>query len=162
MNLPMRDITDDLRAILTILGQKRRDEDARHTQAIEEIDREAATVQATLDLQVKLLADGRVKSLDAKPLRPGASNRLESEILEILANADVWDHSDIKRELLARGLGDAKDPNFGRGLQGVLLSMRSRDLVSFVGTRKWKITAKGLGRELPLRRPRIGSPSIAS
>jgi hypothetical protein len=158
----MRDITDDLRAILTILGQKRQDEDARHIKAIQEIDHEVATVQETLDLQVRLLADSRAKVIEAKPLRPGAANKLESEILEILSNAAEWDHTEIKNELLTKGLGNASDPNFGRGLQGTLLSMRARELVDLSGLRQWRITAKGLGRELPLRRPRMGTPSPAS
>jgi hypothetical protein len=162
MTLPMHDITDGLRAILTILGQKRRDEDVRHAKAIEEINHETATVQATLDLQVRLLADGRAKTLESKQLRPGTANIVESEILEIMSNAQEWDHAEIKRELLARGIGDAGDPNFGRGIQGSLLSMRSRGLVDLAGLRKWKITAKGLGRELPIRRRQIGSPSSAS
>jgi hypothetical protein len=55
----MRDITDDLRAILAVLDEKRRGENARHTKALAEIDQEAATVQATLDLQSRLLADWR-------------------------------------------------------------------------------------------------------
>jgi hypothetical protein len=162
MTSSMRDIADDLRTILAVLGEKRRDEDARHSKAIQEIDHETATVQATLDLQTRLLADGRTKLFDAKPLRPGANNRLESETLEILGNAEIWDHSEIKRELLARGIGDASDPNFGRSLQGALLSMKARDLVALAGLRRWKITAKGLGRELPLRRVRLGTPSPAS
>jgi hypothetical protein len=160
--IDIRDITADLRARLDLIQERRRAEDDRHSQAVEEINKEEMAVQAMLALEEKLLANGRAKALEAKPLRSGAATKFESEILEILSNADEWEHSDIKRELLARGVGDADDPNFGRGLQGVLLSMRGRELVELTGLRKWRITAKGLGRELPVRRRVIGAPSSAS
>jgi hypothetical protein len=163
MNMPMRDISSDLQAILAVLDEEERAEDARHSKAHADIAQKRATVQATLDLQTSLLANVREKVLDAKPLRPGAQTRLESEILDVLSNAREWEHTEIKAELISRGIGVADDPNFGRGLQGTLLSMRGRELVDLAGMRKWRITAKGLGRELPIRRrPVLGTPSQTS
>jgi hypothetical protein len=152
---PIRDITEDLKARLELLAQRKNDEVRRHANALDEIAQEAEKVENMLELESQFLAGERQKLAAvtaSKPLRPGAQNRFESEILDVLSNNKDWEHSEIKAELLGRGLGDANDPNFGRSLQGALLSMRARELVELVSERQWRITAKGLGPQIVRRR----------
>jgi hypothetical protein len=151
----IRDITEDLKARLELLAQRKKDEERRYAEVLDEIDQEAEKIEGMLELESQFLAGERKKLAAAtasKPLRPGANNRFESEILDIIANGKDWEHSEIKAELLGRGLGDAADPNFGRSLQGALLSLRARELVELVGERQWRITAKGRGGSNGIRR----------
>jgi hypothetical protein len=139
----IRDIRTDLRTRLNALAGRREEAEQRYEAELVALDTEEATLKAMLALEEKRLRNGGGLQ-SAKPLRPGAHNRLESEVLETLSDEKQWPHGAIKDALIERGIGNGEDPNFGRSLQGVLLSLRSREFVGLVGNRTWQITEKGL------------------
>jgi len=142
----IRDIRDDLKARLDLLGPRRGEVQERYKAEIQEIDREEAMLRTLLAAEERLMAKTRVTVE-----RKWAGNALENEILDILSNEGEWEHSEIKTALLDRGHGHNDDPKrFGQSIQGTLLSMSHRDLVESVGRGKWKITKYGLtGRVQP-------------
>jgi len=141
----MADIKHELLARLAGVGKRRDEEEQRHAAVLRELDGEEDTIKEMLRLEEKLAANSqRALPWNAKrPLRPGAANETESEILEALSNKGEWDHSEIKSHLLDRGIG-VGNPNFGRSVQGMLLSLRARELVEHVGTGTWRATEKAL------------------
>ena len=104
----IRDISPDLQARLKLIADRRRAEEDRHEQALQDFDQEAEAVETMLELEGRLRANGKALVLGTKPLRPGANSREESEILEILSNNKDWEHTDIKGELIGRGIGRAE------------------------------------------------------
>jgi hypothetical protein len=141
----MADIKKELLARLAGVQTRRDAEEERHERALQEFDREESVIKAMLKLEESLALNGYEPTAPkAKaPLRPGAASEVESEILEALSNKADWDHSAIKARLIDKGLG-ADTPHFGRSIQGLLLSMRSRELVENVGTGVWRATKKAL------------------
>lgn len=143
----MADIKQELLARLAGVGKRRADEKLRHDTAVRELDGEEDTIKEMLRLEEKLAASAQhvMPWEHAAPLtlRPGAANLAESKILEALSNKGEWEHSEIKTYLLDRGVGVA-NPNFGRSIQGMLLSLRARELVQNVGIGKWRATEKAL------------------
>jgi hypothetical protein len=139
----IRDIRDDLRVRINDLSRRRDAAERRLRDELQALDAEEATLKNMLALEEKRVRNGGLP-LRQKPLRPGAANRTESEILEILSDEKEWPHASIKDALIARGIGQADDINFGRSLQGTLLSLRGRELVDHASERTWQITKKGL------------------
>ena len=81
---------------------------------------------------------------EKKPLRPGAANAIESEILTLLSDRHRWEHSTIKENLIEAGHGNSSDSHFGQSVQGTLLSLRTRGLVDLPERGVWEITEKGI------------------
>jgi len=140
----MADIKSELRARLEGIEGRRRAEDERHEAVHQQLDREADIVKAMLALEEGhgLNGIGAPSNKKKKPLRAGAANAVESEILELLS-INSAEHGALKEHLIEQGLGSADDPNFGRSLQGTLLSMRGRELVDLIGKGVWAIGEKG-------------------
>jgi hypothetical protein len=141
----MADIKKELLARIAGVEKRRDAEDQRHKGALQELDHEEAVIKDMLKLEEKLSLNGHDQPAPKPkaPLRPGAANEVESEILEALSNKGNWEHSEIKSHLLDRGLGP-NNPNFGRSIQGLLLSLRGRELVENVGPGTWRATKKAL------------------
>ena len=144
----MADIIKELNARLADVAKRRDAEDERHEGVHQTLDREVEIIKAMLALEEGRSSNGyAVPAQRQRPLRAGAGNAVESEILEALSDRKEWFHADIKAHLIEQRLGSEKDPNFGRSLQGVLLSLRGRELVEHSDTAQWKITKKGLSAE---------------
>lgn len=82
--------------------------------------------------------DAASEARDANSFRPGAANRMESEILGLLAGGRPMAHAAIKEKLLTLDFGP-NDASFGRMVHGTLMSMRSRDLVENIGNGTWQV-----------------------
>lgn len=141
----MADIKNELLARLDGVGKRRDLEKERHERALQEFDREEAVIKAMLELEETLAIKGHDTPISKpkSPLRPGAANEIESEILGVLSDRRDWEHGEIKARLIAKGLG-TDGPHFGRSIQGLLLSMRGRELVENVGVGIWRATKKAL------------------
>lgn len=141
----MAEIKHELLARLAGVEKRRDAEHERHEGALQELDREESVIKDMLKLEEKLTLNGHDAPTPKPkaPLRPGAANEVESEILEALSNKSEWEHGEIKAHLIERGLG-SDNPHFGRSIQGLLLSLRSRELVENVGTGTWRATKKAL------------------
>jgi hypothetical protein len=140
----MADIKKELLARIAGVEKRRGAENMRHEMVLDGLDQEEATIKAMLKLEETLISNGHAPT--PKPyatLRPGTANEVESAILEALSNKGEWEHSEIKSHLLDRGHGIGQ-PNFGRSIQGLLLSLRGRELVENVGTGRWRATKKAL------------------
>ena len=141
----MADIRQELQSRLAGIEARRETENQRHEASRQALDREAEIVKAMLALEEgRPLKGTEAMAPIARPLRPGAGNVIESEILDALSNHQDWDHHDIKAYLIERGTGSESDPQFGRSVHGKLLSMRNRELVEGLGDGKWRIAKKGL------------------
>jgi hypothetical protein len=136
----MKEIKEGLLERLNHVEKKRSDEDERHEGVLQALDREEALIKEMLALEEGRAFNG-ASAPKKKSLRPGAANEVESEILELLSVGNAA-HAAVKGYLIERGLGSATDPNFGRSIQGTLLSMRGRELVELVGEREWGISKK--------------------
>jgi hypothetical protein len=144
MSRSLTDLSPQLQARLADVERRRDAEAERHLAAERDLDREEAIIKAMIDLEKgRSLTGSDVAAMMAGPLRPGAVNTMESEILGFLSNKEDWGHADIKAFLIERGLGTSSDAQFGRSIHGTLLSMRGRDLVESLGTGKWRIVKKG-------------------
>jgi hypothetical protein len=141
----MANIKNELLARLVGVEKRRDAENLRHEGVLQELAREEAVIKDMLKLEEKLFLNGHGAPAPKPkaPLKPGAANEVESEILEALSNKGEWEHSEIKTHLLDRGLG-ANTPHFGRSIQGLLLSLRARELVENIGTGRWRATKKAL------------------
>ncbi len=136
----IRDIRDDLRARLDLLGPRRGEVQERYKAELREIDQEEAMLKTLLAAEDRLMATTRVTVE-----RKWAGNALENEILDILSDEEPWEHGEIKTALIERGHGKNDDPRrLGQSIQGTLLSMSHRNLVTNAGYGKWKITEGGL------------------
>jgi hypothetical protein len=143
-----RDIRSDLKLRLEGISARRDEAQRRYERELKEIEGEESILREMLKIEDKSNSNGHPTSLlDMMPspqLRVGAQNRIEHEILIFLSDGKEHAHSEIRERLLGIGIGAPDDPNFGRSVQGTLLSMRGRDLVTLSDERTWKITQKGL------------------
>jgi hypothetical protein len=117
------------------------EEEARHKAALAAIKADRSLVRNMLEFERRNKKG--VQPAEALKLHPNAQNRIEHEILDFLRDGDAAEHAAIKEMLIEEALGSSADPNFGRSVQGTLLSMRARDLVELVDERVWGITKKG-------------------
>ena len=135
----IRDIREDLKARLDLLGPRRGEVQERYKAEIREIDQEEAMLKTLLAAEERLMATTNVTVE-----RKWAGNALENEILDILSDVEPWEHAEIKTALIKRGHGKNDDSRFGQSLQGTLLSMSHRNFVTNAGYGKWQITEVGL------------------
>ena len=121
-------VYDALKERLATIERRAAMEDARHASAIEEIAASRKIVLRQIELEQEFGNSENAhpaRSTTIEPLRPGATNALENEILALVSDRRSWPHNSIKAELVKRGFGP-NDPQFGRALQGVLLAIRKR------------------------------------
>jgi predicted nuclease with TOPRIM domain len=150
----MRDIRDDLRERLKALRQER---DALQTQLaaklaeIDEYEKQVSALLALEDRRQESRQESNGFAPSAKtavaPKTAEMRNEFERAILDLMGNDKVWDHSDLRHRLESEGWKTSSG-SLGRVLHGVLLSLRSRELIVHTGDfGKWRITAQGLGYE---------------
>lgn len=136
----IRDIRADLKTRLDLLGPRRGEVQERYKVELREIDQQEAMLKTLLAAEERLMATTHVTVE-----RKWAGNALENEILDVLSNEEPWEHAEIKAALIERGQGKDDDPRrFGQSIQGTLLSMSHRNLVTNAGYGKWQITEGGL------------------
>ena len=116
--------------------------DERHKTETEAIERDRQLLREMLEFEKRRAGPMVARVTVTMAMHPLAQNRIESEILTMLIRDQELDHGAIKDRLIKDGYGSSADPNFGRSVQGTLLSMRSRDLVDLVGMGRWRITKK--------------------
>jgi hypothetical protein len=133
------DLLGPLRARLEGIDKRREAENQRHKGVLQGLDQEAATIKAMIALEEKLTFGGPVKP--KQPLRPGARNEIESEILGLLSDRGIWQLNAIKMHLIHKGLGRADDPQLGRATHALLLSMSKRGAVAYRGEGQWQAAA---------------------
>lgn len=134
----MRDIRSDLRDRLAAISRQREAAEAEHKSRLAAIDQQEVMLSELIRVEDARAAEAH-KNLS---LKNGAANPLEHEILTLLETDGTCEHGKIKDEMIARGLGKAADPQFGRVIQGHLLSMKGRKLVDTLGEGNWRIHRK--------------------
>jgi hypothetical protein len=141
----MKDIKSDLRQRLEAIDKKVNFEQQRHDAALEKLERARSTIKAMIDLEENDGTDPQedffARKQTSAPQEVTAAV-LESEIHALLKNQKDWAHSDIKSRLILKGLGTDSDPQFGRRVQGTLLSLLARGLVEKAGKRQWRALKK--------------------
>lgn len=139
----LRDIRTDLKIRLDRITARRDEAQRRYERELEEIKTEEAIIREMIRIEEKRTANGHAPTpaIPSSLLRPGVQNRTEHEILELLSDEREHSHRDIKEHLLRAGIGAADDPNFGRSLQGTLLSLRGREFIEIPEGkfRTWRI-----------------------
>jgi|SRR6267378_69509 hypothetical protein len=141
----IRDLRSDLIARLEDIPKRRDRSNDRHLAELQAIQDEEKVLRAMLELEEKRVKNGHDRHVqEKKPLRPGAANAIESEILTLLSDRHRWEHSTIKENLIEAGHGNSSDSHFGQSVQGTLLSLRTRGLVDLPERGVWEITEKGI------------------
>ena len=139
------DLLGPLHDRLAGIEKRREAEEDRHEGVLQALDKEAETIKAMIALEEKLSPNGPMKP--KSPLRAGARNETESEILGLLGNHEVWHLNAIKLHLIHKDLGVENDPNFGRATHAQLLTMAKRGLVVSRGDGQCQIPA-GIRRRI--------------
>jgi len=143
-----RDILPDLEIRLKRIDALRDEAQRRYERELEEIKRNETVLREMIELEKKGALNGYAPKVElAGPLRAGAQNRTEHEILQFLSDEQEHRFDDVRANLLSVGIGNEDDPNWGRSVFGLLLSMRGRELVDMPKPRRWRITKKGLTGE---------------
>ena len=142
----MRDIRDDLRERLALLHQQRDDLQAQLKEKLAQIDTYEQQLTTLLAMEEARAAPATVtqtKAADSSSEEPEESAeainaRFEANILEILGDGKERGHGDIKGAMEANGWYAEKKGALGRQIHGVLLTLKNRGAVDYLGGSVWR------------------------
>lgn len=140
----MRDIRDDLKERLSLLRAERDALQAQLKSKLAEIDvyeQQLTTLLALEEARADPLGSAASSGTDAaesEEIQEGSDGEFEADILKILSDGKAREHAEIKAEMGDMGWKSTKPGTLGRQIQGVLLTLKNRGALEYVGHRIWR------------------------
>jgi hypothetical protein len=147
----MRDIRDDLKERLSLLRAERDALQAQLKSKLAEIDVYEQQLTTLLALEearagppsqappsVAVPPAAELAETETEALGEGSDEEFEADIMKILSDGKAREHPVIRAEMEDMGWKSTKPGTLGRQIQGVLLTLKNRGALEYVGDRVWR------------------------
>lgn len=143
----MKNIKSALQDRLDAVAKKIDFEKQRHEDVMKRLLAAHATIEAMIAIEdAENEPQSDMFTPTSAPQQVATADQLEAGILAALKahNARML-HGDVKEFLVRKGLGSATDPQFGRRIQGTLLSLKHRGIVDQPAMATWSLASQKAG-----------------